>query len=39
VNTIQYVTIATTGDAVDFGDCVDAVYEGGACSTGHGGLG
>ena len=39
VNTIQYVQIATTGDAVDFGDTVETVYEGGACSTGHGGLG
>ena len=38
VNTIQYVQIATTGDAVDFGDTVETVYEGGACSTGHGGL-
>ena len=39
VNTIQYVQIATTGNAVDFGDTVETVYEGGACSTGHGGLG
>ena len=38
VNTIQFVQIATTGDAVDFGDTVEGVYEGGACSTGHGGL-
>ena len=39
VNNIQYATIATTGNALDFGDTVEAVYEGGACSTGHGGLG
>ena len=38
VNTIQFVQIATAGDAVDFGDTVEGVYEGGACSTGHGGL-
>ncbi len=38
INVIEYVQIATTGDSVDFGDTVETVYEGGACSTGHGGL-
>ena len=38
-NAIEYVQIATTGNSVDFGDTVETVYEGGACSTGHGGLG
>jgi len=39
LNVIEYVQIATTGNSVDFGDTVETVYEGGACSTGHGGLG
>ena len=39
-NVMDYVNIATQGNAVDFGDLhnVTARLEGG-CSTGHGGLG
>ena len=36
---IDYVTISTQGDAVDFGDLVDQIRNGGATSTAHGGLG
>jgi hypothetical protein len=39
VNTIQYVTIATTGDAMDFGDLPEKVGYGKQCSDSHGGLG
>ena len=38
LNVIDYVTIATTGDAVDFGDLITA-KGGGAFSNAHGGLG
>ena len=38
VNTIQYVEIATTGDAKDFGDLQHAKSEASGCSNGHGGL-
>ena len=39
-NNIEYVNIATQGDAVDFGDLtVQDRYGYGACSNGHGGLG
>ena len=38
VNTIDYVEIATTGNAKDFGDLVTATQGSGACSNGHGGL-
>lgn len=37
-NTIDYVTIATTGNAVDFGDITQARYGLAACSNVHGGL-
>ncbi len=37
-NQIQYVQIASTGDAVDFGDLTASKTRGGACSNGHGGL-
>jgi hypothetical protein len=37
-NVIQYVTIATTGDATDFGDLTQVTAFSGACSNGHGGL-
>ena len=37
-NVIQFVTISTTGDAVDFGDCVAALKNRTACSDVHGGL-
>jgi len=43
VNTIDYVTIASSGDAIDFGDIsyagVDGMTYGGGCSDSHGGLG
>ena len=39
VNTIDYVTIMSTGNAIDFGDLTITVQQGGACSNGHGGLG
>ena len=40
-NTIQYVTIATTGNAMDFGDLPEAtgIAYGKTCSDSHGGLG
>ena len=38
VNTIDYVEILTTGNAVDFGDLTTARKGGGACDTAHGGL-
>ena len=39
-NNIEYIQIATTGNAVDFGDSVLMTYSSsiGSCSTGHGGL-
>jgi len=39
VNIIEYVTILTTGNAVDFGDLTLARFSLSACSNGHGGLG
>ncbi len=39
VNTIESVEIATTGNAVDFGDRVIASQQFGGCSDSHGGLG
>ena len=38
VNTIDYITIATTGDATDFGDLTVGRGYLAACSNGHGGL-
>ena len=38
VNTIDYVTIATTGDAKDFGDCTLARLNSAGCSDSHGGI-
>ena len=38
VNTIDYVEILTTGNAVDFGDLTTARKGGGACDNAHGGL-
>ena len=38
-NIIDYVNIATEGDAVDFGDLVSGSNEQSGCSSGHGGLG
>ena len=39
VNVIQYITIASTGNAKDFGDLTTAGAEGSGCSDSHGGLG
>ena len=36
---IQHVTIATTGDALDFGDCIVKHEQAGSVSNAHGGLG
>ena len=38
VNTIDYVEILTTGNAVDFGDLTTSRKGGGACAKAHGGL-
>ena len=37
--TMDYIEIATQGDAVDFGDMTVVREIGSACSNGHGGLG
>ena len=37
-NTIQYFTIASTGDAADFGDLIESDSGGAEASNGHGGL-
>ena len=37
-NVIDYIKIATAGDAVDFGDLATPQGEGAGCSTAHGGL-
>ena len=39
VDTMDYVQIATLGDAVDFGDYTHGCSLEGGCSTAHGGLG
>ena len=39
VNTIEYVTISTTGDATDFGDLQNTPKNPASCSDVHGGLG
>ena len=38
-NIMDYVTISTTGNAVDFGDATTTIYYADACSDVHGGLG
>ena len=38
VNTIDYITIASTGDAADFGDMVSIGYDWFSGSDTHGGL-
>jgi hypothetical protein len=35
---INYITIATTGNSVDFADLTVARQQGGALSSGHGGI-
>ena len=37
-NTIDYVTISSTGNAQDFGDMTGPGAQGAACSDSHGGL-
>ena len=37
-NTIDYITISTTGNASDFGDLATAMFSNAACSDSHGGL-
>ena len=37
-NAIEYVTISTTGNAVDFGDQTNSIESHAGCSNGHGGL-
>ena len=39
LNTIDYVQIMTTGNAIDFGDLTDARRNIAGASNGHGGLG
>ena len=40
VNTIDYITIATAGDAIDFGDLsAESWSQAASCSDSHGGLG
>ena len=39
LNVIDYVTIATTGNAEDFGSLNDPWFNGAGCSNSHGGLG
>jgi len=39
VNTIDFVTIASTGDATDYGDLTTVRRKTGTCSDSHGGLG
>ena len=38
-NVINYVTLATSGDAIDFGDVSGTLGQQGCCSDSHGGLG
>ena len=38
-NVIQFVQIMSKGNSIDFGDLLDAIYEGGGLSNGNGGLG
>jgi len=38
VNTIQYITIASTGNAADFGDMTEGSSGFAACSDSNGGL-
>lgn len=38
-NIIDYVTIMSTGNAIDFGDLTVGRHQNAACSNGHGGLG
>ena len=37
-NAVNYITILTQGDAVDFGDATIPIEGANGCSNGHGGL-
>ena len=37
-NKIDYVTIQSTGNATDFGDLLNAIYDSAGCSDSHGGI-
>ena len=37
-DTIDKITIASTGNATDYGDLLEAVGQSGSASNGHGGL-
>lgn len=37
-NVMDYVTIATTGNAIDFGDVTAGAQDPAGCSNAHGGL-
>ena len=39
LNTIDYITIMTIGNATDFGDLTEIKHAGSACSDSHGGIG
>ncbi len=39
LNTLEYLNISTTGNAVDFGDLTQARYEHAPMGNAHGGLG
>ena len=38
-NAIDYITISSAGNSMDFGDLIVKIESGGACSDSHGGLG
>ena len=38
VNTIDFIAIASGGNAQDFGDLISATYHASATTNGHGGL-
>ena len=38
INVMQYITIPTTGNAIDFGDMLTSAFNVYGCSSGHGGL-
>lgn len=38
INVISYITIATTGNSVNFGSLITAKHDCGGLSNGHGGL-
>ena len=38
-NAIDYITISSAGNSMDFGDLIVQIESGGACSDSHGGLG